>query len=279
MKKKLRALLLVSLTMICTTSAFGITPTGQYNSGKRAFLLGHWQESSEIFTRFLKTWPSHILSTKANYFKAVAEIRSSKSLNDIEHQNKIAELEKILANTKEKLPEFDTSDLEVYIQSEKNTHWTEDVLSSLPEQKLMHILARRWYPEPQKFPIKTLEWITRWKKSHKRSINPKLDAKISYIKALALWEFLLSPLSKDANMVILKTWGCWPVHTAFEEALDNGFSKGSPSLKRDVALLGYHYEYFLHNSFLQNKRCVKNNHWYSYLKTRGISDKEAWCPR
>ena len=279
MKIKFRLFLILLLFTMSSTCSFSITQTGLYNEGKRAFLLGHWQESYEIFSKFLATWPESPLKVKANYFKTVSNIRYIAKTNIERKAAELASLTQILNLTKEQLPNFDTSELEIAIQRKKNTHFDTQILSSLTQLELKHVLANKWYPEPYKFPLKTLKWISNWRKKHTGFIFPELQAQLSYTKALALWQILLSPLSKQANKIILSEWGCWPVHTAFEEALRNSFSKGSPSLKRNVALLGCHYEFFLHNFLIHNKLKIKKNKWYDYLKTRGISNKEAWCPR
>jgi len=279
LKLNIKKLLLVLLFVIPVSTGYSLSPTGQFNSGRRAFMLGHWQEANETFSKFIKIWPDHSLSIKAIYFKTISEMRSAKADSLEINVRKLASLTQILNLVKEKLPNFDTSELNITIKGAKNSHWDIKALVTLPQAELMHVIDRNWHPKPSIHPLKTLEWISRWETLNNKEIRPDLDANIHYIKALALWQIVKSPLAKDANISIIKAWGSWPVHTALEEALDIGFSKGDPSLKREVALLGYHYEYFSHDIVTRAKKRVKKSRWYTYLNGRGLNHKEAWCPQ
>ena len=283
-KKNLNKILtcLVALLVI-STSIFAITPTEVFNDGKRALSLSNWQEANEYFAKFLKTWPEHKLFNQAYYYRYLAESRYLDQQFKQEFSAKIDNLTHALKNIEKNTPELDTTELKLAIQNLKkfNTPWTGEELSKLNQADLLHCMSHNWIPNPGTHPMKTLQWITNWKRSNQEQLNTALKARLYHVQAQALWQIFLSPLPKSANTRILKSWGFWPVHRALEEALDIGFSAAAPSQKRELALLGYHFDLFCHGSTLLKKQSSSLDHsrWYNYLQERGINSKEGWCPR
>ncbi len=282
MKKSLiKFTILLSIIISGVTSCYGVSPTELFNDAQRAFSLGHWEESRDMFDRFLTTWPDHKLKFEALYNLTLSDTR-----NEIEEvksikTKKLNEWQKNLTILKKEMPDRDYSEIEIALKSESFSHknWSSSDFSNLSPDRLLHLIRRGLTPDPTEFPMRNLEWIKEWRNNYKQAIEPALEAQLSYIQALSQWQLLLSPLPMHNNNSILKAWGYWPVHTTFEEALDRGFSKGSPSLKRKLALLGYHYEYFSHNSLATKSEKPMQNKWYTYLSARGINPREAWCPR
>jgi hypothetical protein len=263
------------------TSCYGVTPTELFNDAQRAFSLGHWQESRDMFDRFLETWPDHKLKFEALYKRTLSDTRNENEETKRLKSKKLEEWQKNLEILKDEMPNRDYAEIEIALKSESFSHkdWSSSDFSTISPDRLLHMINRGFAPSPFEYPMRTLEWIKDWRNGFKQSVKPALEAQLSYLQALALWQILLSPLPKQNNNSILKTWGYWPVHKAFEEALDRGFSKGSPSLKRELALLGYHYEYFSHNFLSSKNEEPLRNKWYTYLSARGINPREAWCPR
>jgi hypothetical protein len=282
-KKSLTKILagLVALLVI-SASIFAITPTEVFNDGKRALSLSNWKEAKEYFAKFLKTWPDHKLNNQAYYYRYLAESRYLDQEFKQEFTTKIEKLSSALKKIEKNTPELDTTELKLAIQNLKkfDSPWAGEELSKLGETELLHCISHNWIPNPSKHPMKTLKWIIEWKKQNRKSLNPALRARLYHVQAQALWQIFLSPLPKAANTRILKSWGLWPVHKVLEEALDIGFSTATPSQKRELALLGYHFDLFCHGStLLKQNSSLDHSRWYNYLQERGLDSKEGWCPR
>lgn len=276
--KKFMVLLLM---MLISVQGSAITSTELYSDATRAFNNARWQEAEEIFTRLISTWPDHLLKAKAMYYKAIASTRNvTERANASIAENAItwkAELEQLKAE----LPGQDLTELQVAIdianRHNEKPQW--QALSDLKPVELKHYLQRDWHPDAAGDPMATLAWSNSWLKKHKANLDPDLEGRIQLLRAQAFWQLALSPLSLRANSNILKTWECWPVHTRLEESLKRGFETGSPDIKRQIALLGYHFDHFRERGLADTGFADLKSRWYSYLSERGINLQEAWCPR
>lgn len=279
MKKWYINLLLLSLVFCCSLG-LALTPLDVFNDGRRAFDLGRWQESSEIFSRFMTTWPDHKLHYDALYYFSLASARTLHERSREYSDSLVDDLASAIGTLSIELPGKDLTELKTAVKlsrvSSMPATWSE--LNNLSPVELKHYLKRGWYPEPQSTPLETLCWAHTWQTQNKLAVSPDLKAEIALIKALALWKIMLSPLSLSANSDILKTWKCWPVHTSFENEVNYGFQNGTPEIRRELALLGYSYDCFKNGGFAKES-APKRSRWYTYLSERGINLQEAWCPR
>ncbi|PKL48132.1 MAG: hypothetical protein CVV42_10765 [Candidatus Riflebacteria bacterium HGW-Riflebacteria-2] len=280
MKPYAKIIIMLALALI-TAQAFAITSSEIYSDGTRAFNSARWQEAEEIFTRFIDTWPDHMLKSKALYYKTIASTRNvTSSINKTMSENAItwkAEMAKLQVD----LPGTDLTELQVAIDI-ANRHNEEPDWQSLSQLKpieLKHYLQRGWHPDAAVEPMATLAWSNDWLKNNTSGLDPDLESRIQLLRARAFWQLSLSPLSLSANSVILKIWKCWPVHEHLQTALDRGFTTGDPEIKRQIALLGYHFDVFKDRGLLDTGPDNLKSRWYSYLSQRGINHQEAWCPR
>lgn len=281
MNKTVIIIALLAVMTLMSGIASAITAPEVFNEGKRAFDSGRWQEANEVFDHFMETWPQDKLVNDALYYFAIS---SARLLDDktSKYRNSLTDsLTATIASLSKELPEKDLAELKVAVKiaKAKTTPTTWEELSSLSSIELKHYLNRGWYPDPGKSPIEALSWIFEWTRACKSVIEPELESNIALIKARALWQIMLSPLSMSANFNILKTSGCLPVHSSFENALRIGFNKGNPVIKRELALLGYHYDCLKSGGFAKSTVSPVKSRWYTYLAERGINLQEAWCPR
>lgn len=281
MNKTVIKIALLAVIILGSEIAFAITASEVFNDGKRAFDSGRWQEASEIFDRFMVTWPEDKLKSEALYHYAISSARNLEDQTRIYRNSLVDSLASSIATLSKELPEKDLSELKVAIKLAKAetlpATWAD--LTLLPPTELKHYLARSWHPDPYQTPMEALYWSVTWVKNNKKPLDPELVSSIALIKARALWQIMLSPLSTAANLTILKKWQCWPVHKHFEDALRRGFGKGNPATKRELALLGYHYDCFRSGYFSKTDPSPVKSRWYTYLSERGINLQEAWCPR
>lgn len=272
---------MLGMMILWSSMSFAITASEVFDDGKRAFDSGRWQEAGEFFGQFLATWPESKLKNEALYYHAVSAARTLKGRADERSDILVDSIESSLASLTKELPDKDLSELRAAVKLSKAatvpTAWSE--LTGLSPAELKHCLQRGWHPEPHKTPMETLHWEFVWTKSNKTTLDPELESSIALLKARALWQVMLSPLSSFANSDILKTWNCWPVHTCFEKTIDRGFNKGNPEIKRELALLGYHYDCFRSGGFAVTVGSPLKSRWFTYLSERGINLQEAWCPR
>jgi hypothetical protein len=280
MKRYAKKLTLLALALIAS-QALAISDSEIYSDGTRAFNHARWQEAEEIFTRFIDTWPDHILKSKALYYKTIASTR-----NVTNRINKsLAESATIwrdeMSRLKTELPGQDLTELQVAIdiadRHNSNPDWQS--LSELKPVELKHYLQRGWHPDPAAEPMAALAWSNDWLKKYTSRLDPDLESRILLLRARSFWQLLLSPLSLSANSDILKVWKCWPVHEHLQKALERGFTTGDPELKRQIALLGYHFDFFKGRGVIGTRLANPESRWYSYLSQRGITHQEAWCPR
>jgi len=267
--------------LLLSGAAHAITAPELFNDGKRAFNNGRWQECEEVMTRLIKSFPEHILTGEGMYFKTIASIRNHENTRETVFANMASEWKKDLEQLKKDFPRRDFSELEIAIKiagNKKPETWNH--LEKLSPSEVKQYINRNWHPEPQNTPKEALVWATRWLKKHTpKSIEPELLGKISLIKAKSMWNFLLSPLSMYANSDILKVCELWPVHTHIEQTLITGFESGNSETKREIALLGFHYDYFKLRGVVRSDLPAPQSRWLIYLTERGLNHQEAWIPR
>ncbi len=280
MKPYARILIVMTLAL-ATAQAYAITSSEIYSDGTRAFNSARWQEAEEIFTRFIDTWPDDILRPKALYYKAIASTRSLPTYLKNITADKAETWKSELTQLKTELPGQDLTELKVAIdiagRPNEAPNWQS--LSNLKPVELKHYLQRGWHPDASSEPMAALAWSNDWLKKHTTRLDPDLESRIQLLRARAFWQITLSPLSLSANSDILKVQGCWPVHEHLLKALDRGFITGDPEIKRQIALLGYHFDFFRERSLIGTSSASPKSRWYSYLSERGINHQEAWCPR
>lgn len=271
----------MTFCLLLNGAAFAVTAPELFNDGKKAFNNGRWQECEEVMNRLNSTFPDHLLAVEARYYKTLASIRNHETINKTILDSNISQWKQSLETFKKDFPRRDLSELEIAIitaENKKPETWQH--MESLSPVQIKHYINRNWHPDPTATPKETLIWANTWLKKHTpRSLEPELLGKISLLQAKAMWNFLLSPLSMNANSDILKVCECWPVHTRFEQTLKTGFESGSPDTKREIALLGYHYDYFRLRGVVRSDVPDLKSRWLTYLTERGLNHQEAWVPR
>ena len=272
----------VFFLLALAASAFCSTSEEVFNQAHRSYELGKYIEADEVFTRFLQGWPDHENADKARYLRLISRSRTIESRieKDVKNVHQSLEQEYSALNKKFSDKELAEARLAVeYVQNgAKPYSWA--LLSNIPEEQLNIVLARGWHPEPGTQPIKVLEFVQSAERNNKNHSNSQLAARIQYLKALALWQLVLSPLAAEANSDIIKAWNDWPVHNALDKALRIGFNLGNSDIKKKVALLGLHFDCFRHKEALHGRLAGSlKSRWFSYLSDRGINLQEAWCPR
>ena len=280
MKSYAKIIIMLALALT-TAQSFAITSSEIYSDGLRAFNNARWQEAEEIFARFIETWPDHVLKSRALYHKTLASTRNMTGLINKTLSDKSENWQQELAQLKVDLPGQDLTELQVAIDIANRLNEKPDwqILSSLKPVDLKHYLQRSWHPDAAAEPMAALAWSNEWLKKHTSRLDPDLEGRIQLIRARAFWQILLSPLSLGANSDILKVWKCWPVHEHLQKALDRGFTTGDPEIKEQIALLGYHFDFFKERGLIGTSSTSPKSRWYSYLSERGINHQEAWCPK
>ncbi len=266
------------ITACLSIKCFALSPLSMLEDGKRAFDLANWSECREILERFMETWPEHEKYSEALYFYTIASAKTIDSRTE-EYRSKLGKkLEASIATLSLDLPNVDISEAKAALMMSQKPQKPElwDELIKLTPLELKHYLARGWYPEPTETPLETLKW-GKTKQANNIDFDSETKSRIALIKLSALWKLMLSPLVVESSKDQLEELGCFPLDKAFKENLHIAFSKGNPNQKREAAIFGYHFDYFKTNNIITNKN-VKSS-WLRYLKTRGISLKEAWSPR
>lgn len=274
-----KILLLVLITY--ATGAFAITAPEVFNDGKRAHNLGHWHEAEEIFTRFLETWPDHHLKDQALMHRIMASARNYDHKMKAHSLTLTSKLKADMQSIEKTADKNDLIELKMAIMRAESpdSPLTWKKMEKLSPTELLHVFKRGWHPDPATNPVKTMGWAYNWKSAQSTQIFPELDAHINRIEALALWQLRLSPLSVSANSDIIKTWGYWPVHSALDKAIERSFNLGCPTIRREMALLGYSKSLIRGDFLRSHEEPQTRNKWYIYLADRGINLQEAWCPR
>ncbi|MDD2624541.1 MAG: hypothetical protein PHF29_02280 [Candidatus Riflebacteria bacterium] len=259
--------------------AFALDSNEMFENGKRAFDLSRFKECVEIFDRLLYIWPDFEDKPEALYYRSIAAIRDTE---DKVNAYKAELVDKIASDCETvflELPENDLSELKAAIaigkMESEPLDWSQ--FDKIKPAELKHVLLRRHHPSVQRFPVQTLIWLNGYK--NKNSVlTPDVEALTELLKLKALWQLLLSPLNAKAEEETLKQNNVWPLAKTFEQTLDNGFKKALPSLKREFALMGYHYDYLRSNEFGKETKKEFSSIWLKYLKERGLNLKEAVCP-
>ena len=266
------------LTACLSMKCFALSPLEMLEDGKRAFDLANWNECREILERFMETWPEHEKYNEALYFYTIASAKTIDSRTE-EYRSKLGkELEESVASLTLDLPDNDISEAKTALliaqKPQKPEIW--DELIKLTPSELKHYLARGWHPEPTETPLEALKWA-KTKQANNIDFDSETKSRIALIKLSALWKLMLSPLVVASSQEDLEKAGCFPIEKAFKENLHIAFSKGNPAQKREAAIFGYHFDYFKTNSIITNNKV--NSSWLKYLKSRGISLKDAWSPK
>jgi tetratricopeptide (TPR) repeat protein len=281
MTKKAVQLIFILGLILCAARVQGITATEVFNDASRAFSQGKYSESEEIFSRFLRLWPEHKLAEEAQKKRLISKARNiEKAISD--YAEKLgAEIENEIEKTAGELSDETRAEVQLALSYAKRAGrkyaWHE--IANLPETTRNKIILREWYTEPASDPMGSLSFANELLKRQKDKLAPEIESRILLIKSYALWHLLLSPLPLRANARIIKTWGDWPVHTALDKSLRQGFNLANSDLKKKIALLGFHLDCFRHKEVLSSGSSGLNNRWLTYISERGIHRQEAWCPR
>ena len=274
MSKFMRLFIIFALSLVCT-HLYGITATEVFNDAKRAYLNDRFVAAEELFANFIETWPEHSLARSADYYLIICSahnldqrIAAIKKESADKLLNEINSLEDDMSDSKIALAELAVN----YVQK-GDFAW--DDMQKLSDDKLLRVLKKGWYPSPADSPLAVLKFVS--PKLKEKSLSAELKASLAYIKALALWQMVLSPLPTDLNARIIKMWGDWPVHKSLAKTLNTAFTLGDSEIKKKIALLGYHFDCFRHKGVKSS--CTSGLDWFSYLSERGISRQEVWCPR
>lgn len=273
-------LLITTVFVLCAAFLSAITPSEVFNDGLRAFNNARYLEAEEIFQRFIETWPSNKLADDAIYYSSIACVRSLKARRQNAVSDKLTEIENNMITIAKQNPETDLNELKVALSIaedwQKPKAWQQ--LAALSPTELKHYVNRSWYPSPSKNPMQTLSWLKDWQSKNGAAIDPNLSSRLSLIEAQALWKLILSPLASHENSKELKTLGYENIYSAFEGSLKKGFAAAEPAVKRQFALLGYHFDVLKQNGLPQNFAPNTKSRWYNYLRERGLALREAYCP-
>ncbi len=268
---------MVALLALASGSLQAITPEEVFQDGRRAFDLGHWQEAKEHFAHFLHAWPTHTLTPRALLMETLADIRSGKAVTEKAEADRLAEWSARYRTLREKFDEPELSELALVVQGREDAALagSSSALLELPPDRLAHLLDRGLVKPPAADPEETLRWIHGWRQKFDRRCPAELRGRLALWRSKALWEVWLSPLASRALTATLRQWGEWPVEKALQRSLRQAFQEGDPAVKREAALLGVSVEAFAGVRLPVNPA----SDWLVYLKSRGIHEQEAWCPR
>jgi len=261
--------------------ALAITPDDVFQTGRRAFLLGHWSEAADAFSRFLDRWPGHPSCAEAVLYRLLGESRTGFERVRREYdERRVASLTAGLAFIRQKLPDADLTELEVELDCvrmrlEPSAGLATSVANLSPE-RLAHLLKRNVLPAPADDPRGTLRWIGEWKARHGGTASETVRASLELVKAKALWQIVLSPLPAAAMEERLKKDGDFPPALALVRSLRYAFRNGDPDAKREAALLGACAACL--PAVARHARADLQA-WETYLDDRGNFRDEAWCPR
>lgn len=263
--------------LVASGSLFALDPTGMLEDGKRAYELANYEESREILERFLETWPEHEKINEALYFHTLASAKTIDSRIETYRSQIGKELKDAIASLSLEVPNLDITEAKVALKIAENQVKPElwDELVKISPKELKHYLYRGWYPEPSKNPYSALNWV-KMKLNNASDLDSETKASVALIKIEALWKLLNSPLAVAEQKNKLEQLDSFPLDKAFKEILNFGFKNGNLEQKRKIAIYGYHFDYFKNNTLTSNK-AIKSS-WLRYLKSRGISFENTWCP-
>lgn len=275
----MRNLILAAFVLLFNHACLAVSPAEVFENGRRAQVLGHWNESFHHMQIFLETWPDHSLSDEALHYQTIADIRRQPILDTL-HRKQIADTwQAALDRLKIALPDQDYSEIEVGIRvmtRESNADVPVSELLATPADRMAHMSRRGLLPDPEANPISTLEWVSKWLARNKNLPDSDLESSLHLMTAQALWRIVLSPLAAEGNSSRLKQLGFWPIDKAVRSSLDRAFSGGNLDTKRKAAILGHSFERLLGSN--HRRGTSHETKWLKYLSERGIHHKEAWCP-
>jgi len=275
-------LVVAAVSMIALPArTLAIEPDDVFQTGRRAFLLGHWDEAVDAFSRFLDRWPGHPSCAEAVLYRLLGESRSGfDRVRRAYDEQRVASLTAGLAFVRQKLPDADLTELEVELDCARMrlepSAGLASSVSNLPPERLTHLLERNILPAPADDPRGTLDWIREWKAKHGGTASETIGASLELWKAKALWQVVLSPLPAAAMEERLKRDGDFPPAQALVRSLRKAYGTGDPDTKREAALLGV-----CAASLPAVARYARSDLrvWETYLADRGNFRDEAWCPR
>ena len=277
MRRKNAEYILVCFFVLMASNVFAINPEDLFESGKRFFKLERWRECVETFDRLVDVWPNYKKNHEALYYRSIAAVRD---LDDKVNDYRKELTDKIASDCESISGELDDdmSELNAAIAMSKidfsSVNW--DKLTNIKPDELKHYLLRKRHPNPQTEPMQTLKWVYAYEQN-KDIKEPQLIALLELLKLKALWRYLLSPIAAEAEKEQLIKLKAYPLTTVFEKTLNDGFKKSQADLKKEFAILGYHYDFLKSNSFGNDKTKIKSK-WFKYLYERGLHNKELLCP-
>lgn len=275
-----KTLVLFILLFFLPLSSYSATPTEVYNDALKHFKLGYWQEAEESFKKYLDTWPEHQYKEFALLYKSLSQARLfEKKTNELAGALAL-KLETVIPDLQTIALADELIELKIAISQLKSLDskpdW--DLMEQLKPEQVNHIIARGWFFEPSKDPFSALKWSKNWLSCNK-NISPELLARISLIKAYAIWSLIKSPVACQANNSFLDELMLLPLEENMAKTLELAFKLGNEDIKRETAELAYHYEYFLCDSEQKKRFTQKQNKWLSYLIDRGLSQGDFLCPK
>ncbi len=282
-RRTLAACIAVAAVVMAALPArtLAIEPEDVFQTGHRAFLLGHWNEAVDAFSRFLDRWPGHPACAEAVLYRLLGESRSGfdRVRRDYD-ERRVASLTAGMAFVRQKLPDADLTELEVELDCARMRLDPSASLASsvanLSPDRLAHLLNRNILPAPAADPRGTLDWIAGWKAKHGGTASETIRASLELRKAKALWQIVLSPLPAARMEERLKKDGDFPAAQALVRSLRKAYGTGDPDTKREAALLGV-----CAANLPAVARYARSDlrAWEIYLGDRGNFRDEAWCPR
>lgn len=267
----------VALLALAAGAAQAVTPEEVFQDGRRAFDLGYWQEAKEHFSHFNHAWPTHTLAPRALLMETLSDIRTGHALAEKAEAERLAEWTARYRILREKFDEPELSELALVLQERADAPLAASLsaLLDFPPDRLAHLLDRGLVKPPAIDPMETLRWIHGWRQKFDRRCPAELRGRLALWRSKALWEVWLSPLPSRSLAAHLKKIDGWPVERALQRSLRQAFQEGDPGVKREAALLGVSVEAFAGVKLPVDPA----SDWMSYLKSRGIHEQEAWCPR
>jgi hypothetical protein len=276
MHKSFGKLLLLFVLTLFWRPAFALDFEEMYENALRAHKMSRWGESIEIFDRILELWPKNKKNSEIHYYRAIGIINSLESAVFAHRLELLKDATKDIETIFLDHSELDLSELkaaeELFKQGGKAADWA--AFSHIKPDELKHILLKGWHPQPQAHPMEALRWLCSYKDA---AVTPTVTSLIELTKVKAMWQLLLSPLVAEEYQEELKQLGLFPLSEAFEKSLNKGFRLAEPSIKREFAQHGFHYDY-LKKGMSDPKQGYKKSKWLAYLKQRGLVSKEALCP-
>lgn len=277
-----RTLILCGAMVVLATTAWSLSPVEQYENGRRAFLLGHWDDAYHLFQEFLDLWSGHALAPKARYHSVLADIRRQHEEAKAQVTARIASWTQIVPLLKKDLPGIDLTEITAAIDLEQSrladSSLSWETLAKVPVAQMAQILQRRWYPDPTAHPLATLGAINDWLAANRATAPSLLQGHLALLQAKALWRVYVSPLAMNSLEAPLQAQQAWPVDKALGQLLRRAFHAGDPDIRREAALLGVSLEAILMKQ-PNRRKPPQISTWQRYLQERGIHAEEAFFPR